>query len=54
MNLKDYLNDSITTSIFMKPIFHIIAIQIWVRSVFNPLDVLSPFLLLAGWVVVLE
>jgi hypothetical protein len=54
MNLKDYLNDSIMTSIFGKTILDIVATQIWVITIFNLLDVLSPFPWLAGWAVVLK
>jgi hypothetical protein len=42
------------TSIFENPILHVVAIQIWVITIFNPLEALSPFLWLAGWVVVLK
>jgi hypothetical protein len=54
MNLKDYLNESITTSIFGKTILDVVTIQIWVITIFNLLDALSPFPWLAGWVVVLK
>jgi hypothetical protein len=42
------------TSIFGKTILDIVTIQMQVITIFNLSDALSPFLWLAGWVVVLE
>jgi hypothetical protein len=54
MNLKDYLNDLIMTSMFGKTILDTVTVQIRVITIFNLLDVLFPFPWLAGWVVVLK